>query len=173
MAAEFLRINHNALFAKLNALNIVQVGDMKLIPCGKFIECVSSAESRDKRIISDFTQEEVILYNRKRHFTPAGVLRYIEVGHLVNYKNVCDWLNVKPDPYYQYNRELKKMMRDNQYVTQSLNKFLFGKIRTIHGVGPTCQLSEFLDCLTLPLQTLADPDKLEFLQKKIQCKLVS
>jgi hypothetical protein len=167
MASIMMQINRDAMFAKLNTLKIIQLDqNTRLIPCSAFIDMVSSATSRDKRIISDFTESEMILYDRKRHFTHAGILKFMNVGHFINYINTCEWLKITPDPHYTYNKELKKMLRDNLYVTASLCKFLFSKRKGITSLSPLCTLQEFLNALTVQTQQQATRDKLEFLKFK-------
>jgi hypothetical protein len=168
MASIMMQINRDAMFAKLNTLKIIQLDqNTRLIPCSAFIDMVSSAASRDKRIISDFTESEMILYDRKRHFTHAGILKFMDVGHLINYINTCEWLKITPDPHYTYNKELKKMLRDNLYVTASLCKFLFGKRKNISSLNSLCTLQEFLNALTVQTQQQAARDKLEFLNSRL------
>ena len=161
-----MQINRDALFVKLNTLKIIQLDNERLIPCSAFIEIASSAVSRDKRIISDFGESEMILYERKRHFTTSGILKFLDSGHLINYINTCEWLKITPDPYYIYNKELKKMLRGNLYVTASLCRFLFGKRKSIASLNSHCTLKEFLNSLTIQTQQQALPDKLKFLKFK-------
>ena len=65
-----------------------------------------------------------------------------------------------------YNKELKKMLRDNLYVTASLCKFLFGKRKSISSLSALCTLQEFLNALTVQSQQQAICDKLEFLKSR-------
>ena len=153
-----MQINRDALFAKLNAL-----GDKHRMPCGAFIEAVSNKPARDQRIISDYPRGLVFLHERRRHFTLAGLIRFTQDGHLINYKNVCDWLDIIPDPYLAYKKELKKMKRDDRYIKQSLVKFLFGTRRAVSQVPALCTVAEFLGALTAELLDLADADRLAFL----------
>jgi hypothetical protein len=154
---ELMRINRDALFAKLNAL-----GDKHRMPCAAFIEACSNKPATDQRIISDYPRDMVILYERRRHFTLAGLIRFTQDGHLINYKNVCDWLGIVPDEHLIYKKELKKMMRDGLYIKQSLVKFLFGTRRAVQAPA-VCTLAEFLDALTPQLLAEAPADKLAFL----------
>ncbi len=71
-------------------------------PASDLIQILSNSVERDKRIISDFTADEVILHSVKRdktirkirYLTPKGVARYLLEGDIFSYENACYIFNV-------------------------------------------------------------------------------
>jgi hypothetical protein len=181
-----LEYNRVALFEKLNKVPYIQIEQTRqaehqtehqaeqtrqtrwhLVLCDGIIDCCSHAASRDRRIISDFTADEVQIYKRRRYFTLTGLTRYTQDGHIVNYVNLCLWAGIIPDIYHEYNKLLKKIKKGPLFITISLIKFLFGRRVSVRGLNPTCTVVEFLQSLTITQEQEADQDRLKYLKQLI------
>jgi len=122
-------INRDAIFEKLANLKVIE----NTIQCNALINAISTAVSRDKKLINNYSQNEVIVSliktdNNKlrycRMFTVDGIKRYVHEGKIYSYLNVCEYFGIKPIDKLAV--ELKKCMTDNGlFITIKILRWLF------------------------------------------------
>jgi hypothetical protein len=96
---ELKKINRYDIFTKLDNVTIQDTHIM----CNELIDIVSISKARDRRVINDYADDEIIVQmskingklHRYRYFTRKGLLRYIQEGHIYNYKNVCAYYGIR------------------------------------------------------------------------------
>lgn len=121
--------NKTAIFEKLAGLRVIN----ETIRCNDLIELVSTAISRDKRLINSYSSEQMVtrlvstngVLRSCRMFTVAGIERYVHEGRLYSYKNVCKYFGLTPiNPLIG---QLRKCMVGDQYNTKKVLKWLFDR----------------------------------------------
>lgn len=122
-------LNRNAIFEKLSNLPVIE----NTIRCNDLIDAISTAKERDKRLINNYTKEEMItmkvLVNGKikncRMFTELGIARYVQEGKIYSYENVCQYFEIPiKNPFDQ---EIKKCFEGKQFNTKKILKWLYEK----------------------------------------------
>ncbi len=127
-------VNREIIYDKLDNIKRVD-GCLK---CNDIFAVLSSSITRDKRLINDYTEDEVVIkYDliKKRHikcryFTPEGISRYIHEGKVICYEIVCEYFDVNP-----IDREVETIMgfmiNENTFDTKAVLKWLFGKKKSV------------------------------------------
>jgi hypothetical protein len=138
-------INRMVVYSKLDNIHIYH----NHIRCNDIIETLSEAKSRDKRLINDWGETEIIIRSvdvdgtlRKcRMFTPLGVIKYVHVGKIYSYVNVCNYF--KTEPINKKNLELLKCMnKDKIFETKKILKWLFERRKQTKTLGKTVELNQ-------------------------------
>ena len=100
MSKELLEINRRAIYAKINKVYKKILGDTTYFLANDIIYSVSEAIARDKRLISDYDDDQVVILMHKskycRFLTIKGIQRYVHEGKIYSYVNVCQYFNVAP-----------------------------------------------------------------------------
>ena len=147
---ELLDYNKSELFKKLDALKKIE----ELYPANDLIDIVSTNKERDKRLINEYTPDELVVrktirggYTREvRFFTHTGISRYITEGKIFSLKNVCEYFKIPyKDPAEEKIKEsLAKIKKINgKYKTSMILKWLFDKRKSCK------ELSEYIDLPTV------------------------
>ena len=139
-----LDINRRAIHAKLDRVYKKKIGENTYYLANGLISSVSEAIARDKRLINNYTDHEVIILMHQskncRFLTESGVKRYIHDGKIYSYANVCSYFGIAP----QDKKELEKIAKFNKckdgdrYVTSMILKFIYGKRKQISGLNLYC-----------------------------------
>jgi len=144
---DLLELNRKTLFSKLD--QICKIADCYL--AADLIDLLSNQPVRDKRLINDYSRDEVKTYMVKRpvgfrtmrFLTTAGILRYLSEGKIYDLQNACLYFQVKPkDPTDDLKKQLSKFDK-NHVKTSLILKWLFDKRKS------NKQLTEYTDFRTV------------------------
>ncbi len=128
------KVNRDAIYDRLDNLKRVD-GCLK---CNDVFNALSSSITRDKRLINDYTEDEVVLkYDlvnkrsvKSRYFTPEGMSRYIHEGKIICYEIVCEYFDINP-----IDKDIETIMgfmiNDKTFETKLILKWLFGKKKSV------------------------------------------
>ena len=140
-------INKNAIFKKIDNI-INKDGSVK---CNDLIDAISQSKESDKRLINGWSNDlincKILKCNnvmRKcRVFTPIGIIKYIHIGKIYSYKNVC--LYFKTEPIDEKINEINKCMKTKKiFYTKKIMKWLFEKRKQNKILGEEVFINEFL-----------------------------
>jgi hypothetical protein len=179
-----LELNRSALFEKLDTVFSLSGS---YVACD-LIDILSNQPDRDKRLINDWNNGEVVVHKivrdgglrSVRFFTKAGICRYLIEGKLFAYADACSYFNepVVNLEHLKWTRELAAMevkevkevrekdreKEDKTYKTTSLLKWLFGKRKMCVELGKSTTIPIVIDKFS------EDPDiieeRLKFLKEK-------
>lgn len=154
-----LDYNKQALFTKIKTVKVIR----NTYRANELIDVLSSMPDRDKRIISEYEKDEVLIRRTQckgvlrmtRFLTEKGVSRYLHEGKVFSYKNACEFFKVEPRDLEKekLERELELMKEeensdDNEtplYNTKKLLRWLFEKRKSAKVLGETCTAETILD----------------------------
>lgn len=166
-----LDLNKTALHTKLKN-QVQKIGDLHVT--NDIIDALSNQKERDRRLVNDYTEDEIKTYTIKRTsglksvrmFTKKGLERYVHEGKLYDYANACRYFNIPPinQQTIEYNKFLESIESDKKYKTNSLLKWLFGKRKMCKALGEYCTIDEILGIFKESKDAITD--HLEFLSKK-------
>lgn len=163
--------NKQALYKKLD--NVRRCHDY--LVCNDVINALSQAKERDKHILNNFDNEEIVICKVRvsgvlrecRCFTQKGIVRYLHEGKLYNYQNACSYFNVEPHDK-NYEKALKQILAcidttTQTFVMHKLLKWLFNKRKSIASFGDEISTTD----LIAKLKTMSDVDmkKLKLFEK--------
>jgi hypothetical protein len=157
---KLLSINKSAISNKLDKVKRIKYKNGNtLYSCNDMIEFLSESKSRDKRLINDYTKEQVVVRNIDvsgvlracRFFTILGIERYLNEGKIYSYSNACAYffIPVKNKKHEQYSLELTKCQVGNKYDTKKLLRWLFEKRKSIKSLGIETTIADVVECLEL------------------------
>lgn len=145
-----LELNKTTLHNK-----IAQVQNIKsnLYAANDLIDVLSTQKERDKRMINDYSEDEVTLrivrrdglLRKIRFFTLAGIARYLTEGKIYAYRDACAYFNTTPIDLEEKSiaDELLAMKTSTgTYKTTQLLKWLFGKRKMCKALGEYVTLSD-------------------------------
>lgn len=177
----------NSIFPKMEALlelnkqglhtRLAKVQHIKdLYVASDLIDILSNQKERDRRIINDYSEDELKTYKIQRPgglknvrmFTKKGIERYLHEGKLFDYNNACSYFSVIPiDKVKQgYIADLESFLSNTKkYDTKKLLKWLFGKRKMCKALGDQTSIAEVLEIFGTSED--ADQPKLEFLKKSV------
>jgi hypothetical protein len=173
---EFLDINRNSLHEKLSKVKKVK----NCYRADEVIEILSNSAVRDKRLINNYTDEEVVVldvktkgYTRKaRFFTKTGISKYLSEGKVFSYINACKFFEVEPEDLdkKKMKEELKKCIVNSEkltFNTKATLKWLFEKRKSVKHLGEECSYDELLKWMNT---VVVNEKKLELLKemKKVE-----
>jgi hypothetical protein len=135
---DFALINKEAIFDKLSSLRVFE----ETIKCNDLIDAISTAISRDKRIISKYTVDEMITMKvdvkgtlrNCRMFTDIGIARYIQEGKIYAYENVCEYFGV--EPRNPYDKQVDDCLdEEGVFDTKKILNWLYGRRKQDRSMG--------------------------------------
>ena len=176
-----LELNKQGLHTRLAKVQHIK----DLYVASDLIDILSNQKERDRRIINDYSEDELKTYKIQRPgglktvrmLTKKGIERYLHEGKLFDYNNACSYFSVIPiDKVKQgYQADLESFLsttnttkKDNvkKYDTKKLLKWLFGKRKMCKALGDQTSIAEVLEIFGTSEN--ADQPKLEFLKNKSQ-----
>lgn len=177
-----LELNKQGLHTRLAKVQHVK----DLYVASDLIDTLSNQKERDRRLINDYSEDELKTYKIQRPgglktvrmLTKKGIERYLHEGKLFDYNNACSYFSVIPiDKVKQgYIADLESFLsntnttkKDNvkkdtikKYDTKKLLKWLFGKRKMCKALGDQTSIAEVLEIFGTSED--ADQPKLEFLK---------
>ncbi len=174
-----LDLNKTTLYERLKNVQRIK----NLYVANDIIDILSNQKERDKRIISDYTEDEVVTHMVKRSsglklvrmFTLKGITRYLNEGKIYDLPNACSYFNVSyTDPkikeYHLFIESIQDPSEKDQsikkYKTTSLLKWLFGKRKMCKALSDYCSIEDvkaiFEDSEDI------DKEKLAFLKRSLK-----
>ena len=106
-----LELNKQALFARLKSVQRIN----ELYVANDIIDVLSSQKNTDKTLLNSYNEDEIRvnkIYRESgtrlvRMLTKKGVERYLLEGKVLDYKNACEYFNIKPVDKlaFKYNKE--------------------------------------------------------------------
>ena len=166
-------LNKKALHDKLANVDTKKLKNGTVYNANDVIDILSTHKDRDKRLINDYSNEEVLILKSKRKgylrssrfFTITGISRYLLEGKIFAYKNACSFFNIEPQniEYIKYNEQLCNIKDDNgAYNTKALLKWLFGKRKSFKLLGDSCSIIDVL--AFFGEDQYVDPEKIKYLE---------
>jgi len=184
-----LELNKQGLHTRLAKVQHIK----DLYVASDLIDILSNQKERDRRIINDYSEDELKTYKIQRlgglktvrMLTKKGIERYLHEGKLFDYNNACSYFSVIPiDKVKQgYLADLESFLSDTnttkkdnvkkdnvkkdtikKYDTKKLLKWLFGKRKMCKALGDQTSIAEVLEIFGASED--ADQSKLEFLKNK-------
>lgn len=175
-----LELNRQGLHTRLAKVQHVK----DLYVASDLIDTLSNQKERDRRIINDYSEDELKTYKIQRPgglktvrmLTKKGIERYLHEGKLFDYQNACSYFSVIPiDKVKQgYLTDLESFLstaekkdttkKDNvkKYDTKKLLKWLFGKRKSYKALGDQTSIAKILEVFGTSSEL--DQPKLEFLK---------
>lgn len=151
---ELIELNKKALWEKISSCRSLKDGR---IMCNDFIEAVSEKKETDKRLISDYTSDEIIVafyelecgFKQCRFFTQSGIRRFVQEGHLYNYENVCEYFQIeKRDLMLEdFKKKVAYCIKTDRIKKHTLLKWLFNKRKTTKTLSDELSYEEIFDWL--------------------------
>ncbi len=153
-----LELNKTTLYTKLDKVQKIK----DLYVANDLIDVLSMQKERDKRMISDYTSDEVKAYKIKRAsgtkivrmFTLAGITKYLTEGKIYDYPNACGYfgvpqINLKHIEYEEFlagiASEDKTDGSKKKYKTSTLLKWLFGKRKMCKALSDYTTIASVLE----------------------------
>jgi len=163
-------LNKKSIQSKIDTLKIID----DCYPANDLICILSDSIERDKRLINEYLDSEVVLKKVKkdsyskwiRYFTKSGLIRYLHEGKIFSYINACEIFNVKPinKKHIEWDTFLNKCINsDGEYNVSSVLKWLFEKRKSCKSLGTYCALT---DIVNFASNFDIDEDKLSYLITK-------
>jgi hypothetical protein len=95
------------------------------------IEALSEAKIRDKRLINDYTSEEIVVRKvptgnstkQCRCFTTQGISRYVHEGRIYSYRNVCEYFALEPRDRIEEDFWKHMVLGDSVTIDEKTNEF--------------------------------------------------
>ena len=165
-----LQANKLALFAKLDTVQ--KINDLYV--ANDVIDVLSGQPTRDKRIISTYSEEEVKIFTVKRatglkalrFFTKQGLVRYLHEGKITSYVNACDYFGVAPldKKSIEFAKYLSAIYDPdvNKYKTSIILRWLFNKRKMCKELGDYTDINSIID--TFGNSDEIDANKLTYLK---------
>ena len=160
-----LDLNKSALYDRLKKVQKIK----ELWVANDIIDTLSNQKERDRRLISDFTNDEIKTFIVKRIsglkcvrlFTIAGLTKYLHEGKIYDYTNACEYFNIIPIDFSakKYEIFLRSIEKDKKYRTTSLLKWLFGKRKMCKILSDYCTISEVLNLFITDSNVIEDRRK--------------
>jgi nitrite reductase/ring-hydroxylating ferredoxin subunit len=150
MMEDLALINKEAIFDKLSSLKIFE----ETIRCSDLIDAISISISRDKRIISKYTLDEMIIMKvdvegtlrNCRMFTDIGIARYIQEGKIYAYENVCEYFGVETvNPYDE--QVVKCLDGEGVFNTKKILNWLYGRRKKDKSAGLSMTFDKLIEWL--------------------------
>jgi hypothetical protein len=158
---DFILCNKKAIFSKLDNIIVetqlydpIQKKERLIYRCNTVIDQISTKPVRDKRLISDYNDDEVICIRsnvdtdkkrKYRYFTIKGLERYIHEGKIYGYNNVCEYYGFTPiDKEMLY---IVELFKEGLCEQKKLLKWVFGKRKQNIRLPDKITLNEFADWL--------------------------
>lgn len=151
-----LDYNKQVLHEKIRNVKIIR----NTYRANDLIDVLSSAPDRDKRLISCYENDEVLIRRTQckgvlrmtRFLTLKGITRYLHEGKVFSYKNACSYFHVEPRDLEKekLQKELQLYKIDDKYNTKKILRWLFEKRKSAKLLGDICtinQLVEYIDDL--------------------------
>jgi len=152
-------INRQFIYDKLDAVQCIERDNQIYVRCDDIFRILSKSIVRDKRLINDYSSDEVITMSIEvssgqskvirlcRLFTQKGLHRYIQEGKIISYIHVCEYFNlsVKDSDIIKINSCL---VDKDLFDTKKILKWVFGKRKQVKQLGATVNIKEFAEWLS-------------------------
>ncbi len=156
-----LDLNKNTLYERLKKVQRIK----DLYVAADVIDILSNQKERDKRIISDYAEDEIVTHTVKRAsglksvrmFTLKGIAKYLNEGKIYDLINACSYFNVPyTDPklkeYHAFLESIQEPSEDKsiqepsikKYKTTTLLKWLFGKRKMCKALLNYCSIEDVI-----------------------------
>jgi hypothetical protein len=147
---KLIELNKSHISAKLDAAK-----HLDDYVANDVIVAVSSSIERDKRIINDFGKDELYVKSIVRNglcrsvrlFTKKGIERYVKIGKIFDYKNVCKYFDIVPEDKEkaEFQQQLERIKKKGElYYTSHILKWLFEKRKQNKILGEYCSITSIL-----------------------------
>lgn len=158
--------NKTDVFEKLANLVVVR----ETIRCNDLIDAISTSVSRDKRLINNYTPEQMIKHDVQvgntlrscRMFTMEGIKRYVHEGKIYSYKNVCEYFGLSPIDPLIAEMDKCKVPGSETFMTKKMLKWLFDKRKQTKELKSTVSLDKLRQWL-VPYKNQINSDKYKLL----------
>ena len=126
-------------------VNIISDHDRVRYKCNDIITAISNSVERDKRLINEYEQDEIIVRSTRtngtlrkcRFFTVKGLERYVHEGKIYSYVNVCEYFNFIPKDkqHDKWKEEVDKCRQANEFITKKILKWVCEKRKIAKELG--------------------------------------
>ena len=174
MTTDLIDINRNYLKDSISTLDIID----NCYPANDLIDILSDSKERDKRLISDFKHDELIIKkvnridikNQKvkrniRYLTVKGVERYLTEGKIFSYKNACDifGFTLIDKQHIEWDLYISKCKNETgEFNVNMILKWLFDKRKSCRHLGKYATIEEII---TFAEPYLPNNDKIKYVNK--------
>ena len=170
--AKLLEINRLAIFAKLDKVRKKEIKATVYYLCNDVIDAISDAKPRDKRIINEYSDDEVTTFNCNidgmirvcRFFSYKGICRYVHTGHVYSYVNVCKYFKLEPidKKDLAMKKEVEMCKEDGVYITKKILQWICDKRKSDKTLGDKVDKAALLEWIKLNSDSV-NQDKVKYI----------